>query len=45
MTVANRSNLMMRSTLQCAGGGKLLKVIYVEEYNHILATTDIIRFA
>ncbi|KAL4482004.1 hypothetical protein ABPG73_000528 [Tetrahymena malaccensis] len=45
LVVLDRSSLQNLGTLQGSGGGQILNVSYLEDYNHILVYTNIIRFA
>ncbi|KAL4495474.1 hypothetical protein ABPG72_020215 [Tetrahymena utriculariae] len=45
LVVLDRSSLTNLGTLQGSGGGQILSVFYLEDYNHILVYTNIIRFA
>ncbi|EAR98270.2 hypothetical protein TTHERM_00346680 (macronuclear) [Tetrahymena thermophila SB210] len=45
LVVLDRSSLANLGTLQGSGGGQILNVSYLEDYNHILVYTNIIRFA
>ena len=45
MQVLSRGTLVNRGVLYSPGAGILKKVIYIEEYNHIVLFSNSVRFA